>query len=76
MKLPEPEGKIAYESDEYECVWISSQDAYTADQMRQVRIDTLEEAANAAHNCLNNYVFTAEMAGHAGYPSTKTHQEG
>ena len=43
MNFREPEGKIAYESNE--CEWISSQDAYTADQMRQMRIDALEEAA-------------------------------
>ena len=52
MKLPEPEGKIAYELNEYECEWISSQDAYTADQMRQMRIDALEEAALACEKRL------------------------
>ena len=49
MKLPDPEGKIAYEANEYESEWISSQDAYTVDQMLQFRLDALEEAAEICH---------------------------
>ena len=58
MKLPEPE--ITLEWDGWECKWewsdigrcANKEDdekivGYTADQMRQMRIDTLEEAALA-----------------------------
>ena len=43
---------------------------YTADQMRdygqQCREAALKEAAETARNCLNDRIFTAEMAGYAG----------
>jgi len=43
---------------------------YTEAQMQQAyqagRDSMKAEAVKAVHNCLNDYVFTAEMAGHAG----------
>ncbi len=43
---------------------------YTADQMQaawQAGRDAMKaECVKAVHNCLNDYVFTADMAGHAG----------
>ena len=43
---------------------------YTAEQMQaayQAGRDAMKaECVKAVHNCLNDYVFTAEMAGHAG----------
>jgi len=69
-KLPEPAGKIAYQTRPYEPEWISSADAYEAAQMQQAyqagRDSMKAEAVKAVHNCLKDYVFTAEMAGHAG----------
>ena len=43
---------------------------YTAEQMQQAyaagRDSMKAECVKAVHNCLNDYVFTADMAGHAG----------
>ena len=45
-------------------------DCYTADQMQAAyaagRDSMKAECVKAVHNCLNDYVFTADMAGHAG----------
>lgn len=49
-KLPEAAGKVAYEARAYEQGWISSEDAYTASQVREILeiaakgcIDAIEE---------------------------------
>jgi hypothetical protein len=44
FKLPEPEGKIAYDGLQWEEDWISSQPAYSEEQLIQVRHDALEDA--------------------------------
>jgi len=50
IKLPEPEGTIAYPARDYEPEWISSQEAYSESQMRQAIHDAYEEAANLVAN--------------------------
>jgi hypothetical protein len=51
-ELPEPEGRIVYEARDYEQAWISSQDAYSEDQLRKYaepllrRINELELAVS------------------------------
>lgn len=35
FELPEPVGKVMYEAKPYEQAWLSSEDAYTEDQMRE-----------------------------------------
>ena len=48
--LPEPLGSIAFASDGYDGEWVSSQGAYSEDQMRDygraVRLEALEDAAS------------------------------
>ena len=52
VELPEPYGKVAHEERPYEPAWISSEDAYTADQLQQyaaaaaaqARMKALDEA--------------------------------
>ncbi len=65
-KLPEPE----YLGWDYERLLVKPIKGYTEAQMQQAyqagRDSMKAEAVKAVHNCLNDYVFTAEMAGHAG----------
>jgi hypothetical protein len=44
-KLPEPEGRICFDGGDWEEDFVSSQDAYSEDQMLQFRRDALEDAA-------------------------------
>jgi hypothetical protein len=44
-KLPEPEGRICFDGGDWEEDFVSSQDAYSREQMLQFRRDALEEAA-------------------------------
>jgi len=47
--------------------WRESGSGELARQAYQAGRDSMKaEAVKAVHNCLNDYVFTAEMAGHAG----------
>jgi hypothetical protein len=48
IKLPEPEGRICFDGGDWEEDFVSSQDAYSEEQMLQFRRDVLEEAANIA----------------------------
>jgi hypothetical protein len=45
IKLPEPEGRICFDGGDWEEDFVSSQDAYSEDQMLQFRRDALEDAA-------------------------------
>jgi hypothetical protein len=44
-KLPEPEGRICFDGGDWEEDFVSSQDAYSEDQMLQFRRDALDGAA-------------------------------
>jgi hypothetical protein len=48
IKLPEPEGRICFDGGDWEEDFVSSQDAYSEEQMLQFRRDVLEEAAKVA----------------------------
>ena len=65
-QLPEPE----YLGWDYECLLVKPIRGYTEAQMQaawQAGRDAMKaECVKAVHNCLNDYVFTADMAGHAG----------
>jgi hypothetical protein len=50
IKLPEPEGRICFEGGSWEDDFVSSQDAYSEEQMLQFRRDVLEEAARVCDN--------------------------
>jgi hypothetical protein len=43
-KLPEPEGRICFDGGDWEEDFVSSQDAYSEEQMLQFRRDALDEA--------------------------------
>ena len=66
-QLPEPAIHAPFHK-EYKTVYQG--DYFTAEQMQQAyaagRESMRQECVKAVHNCLNDYVFTADMAGHAG----------
>jgi hypothetical protein len=53
-KLPEPEGRICFDGGDWEEDFVSSQDAYSEEQMLQFRRDALEEVAKY---CESNQVW-------------------
>jgi hypothetical protein len=55
--MPEPEGKIAYAGGTYESEWISSQNAFSEDQLAALNAEWLEKVGpvvNALSVILNN----------------------
>jgi hypothetical protein len=63
IKLPEPEGRICFDGGDWEEDFVSSQDAYSEEQMLQFRRDALEEAIERITALREDWGDVAEESG-------------